>query len=536
VFSITGCPHCVKAKKNLKLRGIPYVEINLTLHPDRRPDMLALQDGFTVPQVFFNDKHIGGATETVALLEKWDKEEGNDDDGTYGAQKRYQSEILAVLDPTDPRLATPSASESQETPAWMVEPPRGDDDLLNIPPKGLLSVLEVASTLEKVLTTTTKLLRRGSAYRNVVSRSKILEALKTEFDSPNHTEILALLRERQLVHLMLTIKSEPHFRLQSNHTPNVLNSFRVWTDRVDPDHLAIVRRLTSLLNTVTSRHDSSSGATNLTEARKDIDYNKLLEATCELQKVDMGPMSVNVRTAFVINVYNLFIRIAQIQVGTGDSDYQRLYYFSEILINIGGQTFSFNELENGILRGNRIPPYHFNKPFAKKDPRLVLAMEKPDCRIHFGLNCGAASCPPVKEFTAEGLEEELRIVALAFCGGGDNVTILPKSGFGGGDKFKKGGEIRVTTIMNWYIEDFGGSTGNLPFFIMKFLTGDRKELLAKMLGVDVNSTEDENKHKTSSVKVKFLDYDWAPHGVSDVKTFHRTDLKSSYASTKALFG
>lgn len=257
-----------------------------------------------------------------------------------------------------------------------------------------------------------------------------------------------------------------------------------------------------------------------------MDYNKLLEATCELQKVDMGAMSVNVRTAFVINIYNLFIRLAQIHVGVGNNLYQRNYYFQEVSMEIGGQIFGFHDLESGILRGNRNAPYALSKPFAKKDARLGLALENPDCRIHFGLNCGAASCPPVKEFTADNLEEELRIVALAFCGQDEGVELLPKES-------GKGGEVRFTTIMNWYLDDFGGCKQNLPFFIMKFLTGEKQMTLARMLGVDVNIAESDDMQK-SSVKINFTTYDWAPHGVSDVKTFVRSDLKADYVSVKAI--
>jgi len=492
--------------------------------------MLALQEGYTVPQIFFNDKHIGGATETLALLEQWDKEEeGNVEDGTYGAHKRYQREIVAFPDPNDPRLATPPETGSQETPAWMTEPPRANNDLVQIPVKGALSVLEVTSVLETALAKEMKLKRRGCVYRHVAPKSKLLEAFASQFgtDGNDSEEVLTILQARRILHPMLTIKSEPYFRLQAHHTPHILNSFRIWTDRVDPDGLAIVRRLTDQLNTITSRHDSSSGATDLMESRRDVDYNKLLEATCELQKVDMSAMSVNVRTAFVINIYNLFIRIAQIHVGVGNTDYQRLYYFSEVSMEIGGQIFGFHDLESGILRGNRAPPYALHKPFGKKDGRLGLALKNPDCRIHFGLNCGAASCPPVKEFTAEGLDEELRIVALAFCGQDEGVKIVPNS------SGIKGGEVQFTTIMNWYMDDFGGSKANLPFFVMKFLTGEKKTTLARMLDVDVNIAESDKK-RTSNVNVKFMKYDWSPHGVSNLKSFVRSDLKAEQYSACAI--
>ena len=40
-----------------------------------------------------------------------------------------------------------------------------------------------------------------------------------------------------------------------------------------------------------------------------------------------------------------------------------------------------------------------------------------DKRIHFALNCGAKSCPPIRVFTGEGLEDGLKIAAQSFCQG-----------------------------------------------------------------------------------------------------------------------
>ena len=39
-------------------------------------------------------------------------------------------------------------------------------------------------------------------------------------------------------------------------------------------------------------------------------------------------------------------------------------------------------------------------PFGKDDPRLEHALSKVEPRIHFALNCGAKSCPPIKTFTS----------------------------------------------------------------------------------------------------------------------------------------
>ena len=48
-------------------------------------------------------------------------------------------------------------------------------------------------------------------------------------------------------------------------------------------------------------------------------------------------------------------------------------------------------------------------PFGKDDPRLEHALEEVEPRIHFALNCGAKSCPPIKTFTNADIDNELKL-------------------------------------------------------------------------------------------------------------------------------
>ena len=48
-------------------------------------------------------------------------------------------------------------------------------------------------------------------------------------------------------------------------------------------------------------------------------------------------------------------------------------------------------------------------PFGKNDSRLEHALTEVEPRIHFALNCGAKSCPPIKTFTASDVDNELKL-------------------------------------------------------------------------------------------------------------------------------
>ena len=60
VFSILGCPSCIRAKGYLDQLGLQYIDVNLDKNSEARQKVIELTGKKTVPQVFFNDKHIGG--------------------------------------------------------------------------------------------------------------------------------------------------------------------------------------------------------------------------------------------------------------------------------------------------------------------------------------------------------------------------------------------------------------------------------------------------------------------------------------------
>ena len=65
------CSFCDAAKRLLKRNNIPYNEINIALEERKREEMLKKSNGKkTIPQIFFNELHIGGYEELRALEKK----------------------------------------------------------------------------------------------------------------------------------------------------------------------------------------------------------------------------------------------------------------------------------------------------------------------------------------------------------------------------------------------------------------------------------------------------------------------------------
>ena len=60
VYTTDYCPYCVRAKSLLKNKGVEFKEIEVKTDQERL-DLVKKSNGMrTVPQIFINDKHIGG--------------------------------------------------------------------------------------------------------------------------------------------------------------------------------------------------------------------------------------------------------------------------------------------------------------------------------------------------------------------------------------------------------------------------------------------------------------------------------------------
>ena len=68
VYSSMLCPYCYRAKKLLETKGAAFTEIDVMLQPRRRAEMVERSGGRTsVPQIFINDRYVGGCDDLFAL-------------------------------------------------------------------------------------------------------------------------------------------------------------------------------------------------------------------------------------------------------------------------------------------------------------------------------------------------------------------------------------------------------------------------------------------------------------------------------------
>ncbi|HEY5406133.1 MAG TPA: DUF547 domain-containing protein [Ginsengibacter sp.] len=177
------------------------------------------------------------------------------------------------------------------------------------------------------------------------------------------------------------------------------------------------------------------------------------------------------KKAFWINLYNGY---TQVILKKDPGKYKKRGKFFKIRqIYVAGKMFSLDDIEHGILRRSKIKWSlgYLNKIFPGKTEK-ALRVNHLDYRIHFALNCGAKSCPPIAFYNPENINPQLDLATKAYLTGEAEY-----------DSSKN--IVRLPALMNWFRRDFGGKKA-------------MKKLLKKINVIPSNSNP----------KIKFKKYNW----------------------------
>jgi glutaredoxin len=442
--------HCRRVKATLAAKQWPYVDISLTYYPTAKSAMLKLADRLTVPQVFFNELHVGGSSDLHAF------DESGDLDRMYAemAGSAPPMSALFALPTVDP-IAGPSAAPALTEPPICIAGECSSYSnvlrrLLGSEGDGSGPKLEIIDRSVRMRT-----VRRSFSGKHLVD--VLLELFPALSGRAEAVQVGSMLFDSQMfAHVSLSHAfmddDSVLYRLQADAEPLLLNSWRVWGDRVEPDALAMLSRCRKQLSAIITLHSNpTTGLVAYDAVAADPAFLAFEEAVCEVQAVQLPSMPPDARLAFVLNLYNLCILHAFAKLGRPESTLSRMSFFNNVAYTVGGLVYSFSELESGVMRSNRAAPFTFSAPFRPRDPRRSAVLPACDPRIHFALNCGAKSCPPIKTFTASAVQEELRVVALAFCEQESNLRI---------DIAKR--TVSLSQIFNWCVHHVVRSSCALP--------------------------------------------------------------------------
>jgi hypothetical protein len=221
----------------------------------------------------------------------------------------------------------------------------------------------------------------------------------------------------------------------------------------------------SVFDQLLSRYVDDSGLVNYRKwkARDEVPLRNYLKS---LGNVDPNLLGRPERLAFWINAYNAltiqgileFYPVESIK----DKVSRILGYniWDDYPMSVGGKEYSLNDIEHEVLR----------------------KMGEP--RIHFAIVCASLGCPKLRNqaYTRVNLDRQLEEQAVHFFAQQRNLRID-----------RAGKTVYLSSILEWFGEDFGGSDRAKLDFTSKYLTEERdKEFL-----------------RSGKAKVKYLDFDWS---------------------------
>lgn len=229
--------------------------------------------------------------------------------------------------------------------------------------------------------------------------------------------------------------------------------------------------------------ESGTGRVAYDRLKESEEYQAHLELSNNLKAMDLKLLARREeKIAFWINLYNVIVIHGVIALGIKNSVKEVWNFFTGVYYQVGGCLFSPDDIEHGLLRGNRRPPYSLFRRFGRGDPRLDFRVEPLDPRIHFTLVCGSASCPFIDVYTPEDLEWELETAGRALVN--SSAVVLDRSRQ----------KISLSSIFKWYAPDFGGNQGERLRFIARYVDNEQERTYIQ--------------DHADSLQVAYQTYDW----------------------------
>ena len=202
------------------------------------------------------------------------------------------------------------------------------------------------------------------------------------------------------------------------------------------------------------------------------DSSELLERIGSLDdnKLNATLISQEDRLAFWLNLYNGFFQVKVLANPALFGNKVKMFFGRHF--QVAGMNMSLDEIEHDMLRKSmyKWSLGYIRKPFPSSFKRAFRVFER-DPRVHFAMNCGAKSCPPIRFYSPEQINEQLDLSTISFLH--REVQYDERSNI-----------VIATPLFNWFRGDFGGMKG-----IKEFLF--RYEVIP-----------------STDVKVKFSKYNW----------------------------
>lgn len=518
-----------RVNRVLDAMGLPYHEINLVNHPKYQKDLETLSMSSSVPQVFFNTRHIGGYKNLLKELQKWNKEADGDKKKVL---ERFENQVGKMPDPKGIPKVTASDIEDLQDRKNLESAQL--DTLLKLQQKmlqvewpdsnSLTNVNELTERLEMCLPKTQRFYK-GSTYKNTFSGKELLETLDAVFpDIETPSSLAARLLRFELV---LPISGKVSFDLAENKyywlhchvTPDIINSHAFATRKflinAEPSDLHqsdvanhILTGVNRLMIVIERDCMNHKGKVDHTKTYLHASFGLLEWTFSELKAVDPKVVfpETSDQLAFCLNVYNSMLRFALLKVGIPATSKDKQHLLSHVRFNLGGSVYCFSSFLDHLLALSR--KLRDPKHKVKSTKKVKDGHNEVDHRIHFAVNQGTylgcqESLPFAQYSSGDALIDELDTTGRVLCS-------QPKI-----CKVQKN-EILLASFFRDHKGDFSRSEDGLV------------EMLAETVSA-------RHQRKLSNAKVKgskFVETDWTYHS-TNYRAYDKALIISKFSGIQA---
>ena len=376
------------------------------------------------------------------------------------------------------------------------------------------------------------------------------------------------------------------FRLRADADPGCVNDTRrVWPEGTDdPDPNATLERCMRVLARLEARHTEAvtpaTGAPRLRVNRaalaRDVTFLRVVDRLSFLKRVSLERFRNVSKTpkgcfpdahlaAFLINAYNACVRVALTVVGVPASALARAMYFKRVGVRFRDGFYSLDDIEHGLLRGSaetnslggllvsslyrgllggqsarsrQIPPgdpraahvVRWGPPEASaetrdpaRDSARISRDDKNDPRVHFALNCGARSCPPVSYYAGETLDRDLGLAATGFCEDDANVSARVSQTSNGATVLI----VTVSALFRWYRGDFGANDREVLERVEAWCPpgSAKRRVLREALD---RPSADSSRNNNSPFRMAYAPYDWSADATPESRTYALANVRASW--------
>lgn len=462
VYSTSGCKYCRLAKATLQEQGIPYNSIDITSHASasgpRKSDpevslieqRVAFTKERTVPQIFIGMDHIGGCDDLLRELDggqlekrltQWGVERGPPPipaastlgpvDVDEGAAAPVRRQLLYLNEAAGPAPAPPS---------WPSQSPEAAQACVDLS----VAIQNAALGLTDAFAESSA----GGGVERIDYRRMVL--------SPQYRAFCQQAAGLATLRLSTLSSMPPHAKMA--FWVNVYNALVIHsTAIVGPPADSPLARGAFFSGRTGARYCVAG----LLLSPDDVEHGILRANALHAPPSSDGPSALQAASTaapYFSTRQALFLDHVQ-----GEAH--------------GGPTAEAQQPRCSVLQ------------HASADQRVSLCVPALDPRVHFLLNCGARSCPPVRVLSGTAANVDANLAAAAAAYLGSEVKVSPE------------GRVVLPKLLSWYGADFAPSLrGVCESACALMRPGPLTEALVEALRAGGDMT----------ALVSFGEYSWAP--------------------------